>query len=290
MQAHLELLIAHRLPGRMRLRLSHDPRHSRRLADHIQKHTGIGAVRYTDETRNLLIEFDQQQITPQEIILRAGLALSTDFDMVPVRIRIQKNHDSMGSLSAFALGAILVNHLLQLLTAKAKALPAFQTATGTVTLAAVVEHIIRDFQDKGYFHPEVFSVYYLLLSFIRGEALKGATITWFLTFGRHLLEIPTGSLLLVPEKTDPSCTIHQCEYEVTVKNQKESNRFGQLLHFLPNMLFKAYRQMNLTLAIEDAFIKQMETIADSHDDVIEGLENLDQGFYLKIETQGPDNQ
>lgn len=284
MKEPLELIIAHRLPGRLRLRLSHSPKEPRLLTEHIQRHAGIWLIRYTDETHNLLIEYDQHNISPHEIIIRAGLALSTEFEMAPVRIRIQKKTESMGNLSALAFATIAANHGLRLFSGKAKGLPVLQNFTGAMTLAAIVEHIVRDFREKGAFHPEVFSVYYLLLSFIRGDILKGATITWFLTFGRHLLELPAGSLILLPEKTDPKCDIHQCEYEVTVKSENENNRLSKMLYALPNVLFKAYRQMNLTLAVEDAFIKQMETIADSHDDIIEGLENLDKGFYLKIET------
>ena len=284
MKEQLELIIAHRLPGRLRLRLSHSPKQPRRLTEHIQRHAGIESIRYTDETGNLLIEFDQHKITHQEIIIRAGLALSTEFRMSPVRIRIQKKAEGMGNLSALSFAVIAANHGLRLFLSKAKGLAVMQNLTGAMTLAAILEHIVQDFREKGAFHPEVFSVYYLLLSFIRGEILKGSTITWFLTFGRHLLEIPAGALLLVPEKTDPKCDIHQCEYEVTVKSEKDTNRLSKMLYALPNILFKAYRQMNFTLAVEDAFIKQMETIADSHDDIIEGLENLDKGYYLKIEA------
>ena len=56
-----------------------------------------------------------------------------------------------------------------------------------------------------------------------------------------------------------------------------------MMQALPNMLFKAYKEMNLSLVLEDAFVKQMEQVAESHDDIIEGLENIDHGFYLKVE-------
>jgi hypothetical protein len=253
------------------------------MADHIQSHAGVESIRYTDATRNLLIQFDQSEITPQEIVLRVGLSLSMDFDMSPVRIRIQKKYQSFGDLSTLAFAVLAANHTLQLFSTRVKASNAFQIFTGTTTLAAVIEHAIQDFRDKGYFHPEVFSVYYLLLSFIRGNILKGSTITWFLTFGRHLMEIPAGTLLLIPEKADPSCEIHQCEYEVTVRNEKDSNLVLKLMHGLPTMLFKAYKGMNFSRVLEDAFMKQMEQVADSHDDIIEGLETIDQGFYLRIE-------
>jgi len=254
------------------------------MADHIKSHTGVESIGYTDATRNLLIQFDHREITPQEIVLRAGLSLSMDYAMAPVRIRIQKKYQSFGNLSTLAFAVLAVNHTMQLFSTRAKASSVFRVFTGATTLAAVLEHAVQDFRDKGYFHPEVFSVYYLLLSFIRGNALKGSTITWILTFGRHLLEIPANTLLLIPEMADPSCDIHQCEYEVTVKNEKDSNLLLKLMHTLPNMLFKAYKEMNLSLVLEDAFIKQMEQVADAHDDIIEGLENMDQGFYLRVET------
>ena len=283
MKQDLELVMVHRLPGRIRLRLSHSPKLPDRMADHIQSHAGVESIRYTAVTRNLLIQFDQSMITPQETVLRAGLSLSMDYGMSPVRIRIKKKYQSFGHLSALAFAVLTANHTLQLFSSRAKGSSVLQIFTGATTLAAVLEHVVQDFRGKGYFHPEVFSVYYLLLSFVRGNALKGSTITWFLTFGRHLLEIPANTLLLIPEKTDPNCDIHQCAYEVTVRNEKESNRLLKMMQALPNMLLKAYKEMNLSLVLEDAFVKQMEQVAESHDDIIEGLENIDHGFYLKVE-------
>lgn len=284
MKENLELVIAHRLPGRIRLRLSHSPRQADQMADHIQSHAGVESIKYTDTTKNLLVRFDQNEITHQEVILRVGLSLSTDYDMLPVRIRIQKKNQSFGNLSALAFAVLAANHIWQLFSNNAKGSGGFQVVTGATTLAAVMEHVVQDFRGKGYFHPEVFSVYYLLLSFIRGNVLKGSTITWFMTFGRHLLEAPANTLLLIPEKADPNCDIHQCEYEVTVKNEENSNRLLKLVHAIPNMLFKAYKDMNFSLVLEDTFVKQMEDVVESHDDIIEGLENMDQGFYLKMET------
>ena len=86
------------------------------------------------------------------------------------------------------------------------------------------------------------------------------------------------------EEADPACDIHHCEYEVTVRNEKETNWLKKTMHTLPKMLYKAYKDMNLTMVLEDTLIKQMEHVADSHDDIIEGLENIDNGIYLKVET------
>jgi hypothetical protein len=245
---------------------------------------GVDSVKYTAETENLLIHFDPGEITPQEILLRAGLSLSRDFDMLPIRVRIQKTNQSVGPLSVLAFAVLAVNHVLYLFSSRNRESIFFQYVAGATTLASVMEHVVSDFRDKGYLHPEVFSVYYLVLSFFRGDVLKASTITWFLTFGRHLVELPANSLLLIPEETDPACDIHHCEYEVTVRNENEANWLLKTMHDLPSMLYNAYKKMNLGQVLEDTLIEQMEHVADSHDDIIEGLENIEKGIYLKVET------
>ena len=284
MSDQLELIVVHRLPGRLRVRFSHSPVRPHRMVDHIQGHAGIDSVKYTDETQNLLIYFDQAKISPQEILLRAGLSFSKEFDMAPVRVRIQKTNQSVGPLSALAFAVLAVNHVMVLFSNRNREPIFLQYLAGGTTLASVMEHVVQDFRDKGYFHPEVFSVYYLVLSLFRGDVLKASTTTWFLTFGRHLLELPANSLLLIPQATDPTCDIHHCEYEVTVRNENEANWLVKTMHALPSMLFKAYKDMNLGAVLEDTLITQMEQVADSHDDIIEGLENLEKGIYLKVEN------
>jgi hypothetical protein len=284
MQDQLELIIIHRLPGRLRLRFSHSPVQPDRMVRHIQGHAGIDSVKYTAETENLLVHFDQDEISPQEILLRAGLSLSRGFDMTPVRVRIQKTNQNVGPLSALAFAVLAVNHVMILFSNRNRESLFFQYLAGATTLVSVMEHVVQDFRDKGYFHPEVFSVYYLVLSLFRGDVLKASTITWFLTFGRHLLELPASSLLLIPEAADPACDIHHCEYEVTVRNENEANWLVKTMHALPSMLFKAYKDMNLGAVLEDTLIAQMEHVAESHDDIIEGLENIEKGIYLKVEN------
>ncbi len=265
------------------MRFSRAPKLPQRMVKNLRKHAGIKSIRYTEESENLLVCYDQEDITAQEILLRAGLSLSQDFDMSPVRIRIQKKNQSVGPLSALAFAVLAVNHVLYLFSRRNRESIFFQYVAGGTTLASVMEHVVEDFREKGYFHPEVFSVYYLVLSFFRGDVLKASTITWFLTFGRHLLELPANNLLVIPEQTDPTCDLHHCEYEVTVRNENEANWLVKTIHALPGMLYKAYKDMNLGMVLEDTLIEQMEQVAESHDDIIEGLENIEKGFYLKVE-------
>jgi hypothetical protein len=149
------------------------------------------------------------------------------------------------------------------------------------TLAAVLDHVYQDLKQKRQFHPEVFSLYYLVLAFIRGDVLKGATFTWFLTFARHMLEVPAGSLVVKTIKSDPTCHIRHCEYEVTVSKEKTDSTLGTFLQSLPKMVLNTYRDIDATL--EDNLLQQIMSVAESHDEVLEGLKNLKQGILLKVE-------
>ena len=175
----------------------------------------------------------------------------------------------------------MISHLFNLMFTKSHKFTALNTISSMTTLAAVLDHVYQDLKQKRQFHPEVFSLYYLVLAFIRGDVLKGATFTWFLTFARHMLEVPAGSLVIKTIKSDPTCHIRHCEYEVTVSKKKTDSTLGTFLQSLPKMVLNTYRDIDTTL--EDNLLQQIMSVAESHDEVLEGLKNLKQGILLKVE-------
>ena len=236
---------------------------------------------YTSLTRNLVVTYKPADITPEEIILRAGLAFSKDYDLCPVQIKSAEQSVTLGNLSVYAGLSLLVSHAVNLIFARSSKIGALNTVSGLTTLAAVLDHVYQDLREKKQFHPEVFSLYYLILAFIRGNVLKGATITWFLTFSRHMVEMPGGSLVIKAVKADSTCRGRKCEYEVTVSKTTTDGTIGNLLRILPQLALNTYKDMNAT--IEDSLLQQIGALAESHNEVIEGLKNLKQGILLKVE-------
>ena len=175
---------------------------------------------------------------------------------------------------------LLFNHLFRLLAPGVGQSTALTAISGAATLAAVVEHGVEDIRARGQVHPEVLAVYYLIAAFLRGNVLKGATITWFLTYARHIVEKPSAYVVVKSKKTDPTCHIHRCDHQVTVSREEADKGFGRLLRLLPQIALSAYRQGNLNL--EDSLFKQVQSIAESRHAVIDGLENLKQGIHLKV--------
>ena len=205
MKPDLNIVIVHILPGRLRIRFSHPFRKEGDLTEIIKRHPGIFFVAYTSVTQNLVVKYDPKDITTEEIILRASLAFSKDYDFCPVQIQSAERNVALGNLSLYAGFSLIISHVFNLIFAKSQKFSALNMISGVTTLTAVLDHVYQDFKEKRQFHPEVFSLYYLVLSLIRGNVLKGATITWFLTFARHLVEMPAGSLVVKTVKADSTC-------------------------------------------------------------------------------------
>ena len=235
---------------------------------------------YTSVTQNLVVKYNPKDITTEEIILRASLAFQVEYDLCPVHIQSAEQNVALGNLSLFAGFSLMISHVFNIMFTKSHKFTALNMISGVTTLLAVLDHVYQDLKQKRQFHPEVFSLYYLVLAFIRGDVLKGATFTWFLTFARHMLELPAGSLVVKTIKSDPTCHIRHCEYEVTVSKKKRMSAWYPFAE-LTKMVLNTYRDIDATL--EDNLLQQIMSVAESHDEVLEGLKNLKQGILLKVE-------
>lgn len=277
----LQLTVAHTLPGRLRLRLSHPPLKAKQTERMVMGHPGMKSAVYTESTSNLLVLYEPEEIALEEIILRTALCWSVDYQFKPIVINTSSARTPLSTLSLLSGLSLLLAHTLSVLGVKARPLSALQVIYGLGTTAAVSEHIYLDLKDKGHFHPEVLSVGYLLSSFLRGNVLKGATTAWIMTFARHLLEPPAKVLKLEATAMDPACDTHQCEYEAKISREltTQGGTMGILSH-LPNLLLGMYTDMQLTA--EDRIFKEIQKLSLDHNDVLEGLEQLQRGIRLQV--------
>jgi hypothetical protein len=279
----LEITVAHALPGRLRLLLSHPPRKPQRTERIVMGHSGIKSAVYSKYTTNLLVRYDLEEIALEEIILRTALCLSADYQLQPVIIKTSSVRTSLSALSLFSGMSLLVAHTLSLLARKNKSPTALQVICGLGTTAAVSEHIYLDLKEKGHFHPEVLSIGYLLSSFLRGNILKGATTAWMMTFARHLLEPPNKVLKLEAKAMEPDCDAQQCEYEAKISRELTTPKGAMgMLSQLPNLLLGMYTDMQLTA--EDRIFNEIQNLSRDHDDVLEGLEQLQHGIRLQVSS------
>ncbi|MGD9331633.1 MAG: hypothetical protein PVJ53_10000 [Desulfobacterales bacterium] len=277
----LQLTVAHTLPGRLRLRLSHPPLKAKQTERMVMGHPGVTSAVYTESTLNLLVLYDPEEIALEEIILRTALCWSVDYQFQPIIIKTSGARTSLSTLSLLSGLSLLMAHTLSVFGVQTRPLSTLRIICGLGTTAAVSEHIYLDLKEKGRFHPEVLSVGYLLGSFLRGNVLKGATTAWIMTFARHLLEPPAKVLKLEATAKDPACDAHQCEYEARISRESitQGGTMGILTH-LPNLLLGMYTDMQLTA--EDRIFREIQKLSLDHNDVLEGLEHLQRGIRLQV--------
>jgi hypothetical protein len=282
-KTQIKLVITHRLPGRLRLRLSHPPNHTTEMVSMVLGHPAVRSAIYTEPTSNLLIRFDAESITMEEIILRTALCLSADHQFKPIIIEITVSGTPLSTLSIVAGLSILASHMLNLLAGKTQSRSALEIISGLTTTAAVSEHIYLDMTGRAGFHPEVLSIGYLLSSFLRGNIVRGATTAWIMTFARHLLEPPSKVLRIEASAVDPSCDADQCAYEAKISREliARSGAMGILSH-LPNLLLGLYTNTQLTA--EDRIFKEIQKLSRDNDDILAGLEQLHGGIRLQVRS------
>ena len=97
-------------------------------------------------------------------------------------------------------------------------------------------------------------------------------------------------LFLAAAACFPIALIFSWKYDVTTQGILRTPALGQNERVDLRLKKTDYALLTLLIALVAAGVfdlsqrtLQMEHVADSHDDIIEGLENIDQGFYLKFE-------
>jgi hypothetical protein len=137
MKPDLTIVISHLLPGRLRIRFSHPISNEIGLTGIIKRHPGISAAAYTSITQNLVVTYDPDEISTEEIILRASLAFSKDYDLCPVQIKSAERSVALGNLSLYSGVSLIVNHVFNLIFVKSQKLATLNMISGVVTLTAV---------------------------------------------------------------------------------------------------------------------------------------------------------
>lgn len=185
--------VVHSIPGRVRVRLSHVLKDPQRLRFNLLEHEGVVSVAYTPRSGSVLVRFEGGHVTREEVILRIALLLALDYGATPVRLLTRPEVPVMGGSATYSgllIAAALAGRLFARRSTSATML---ERLAGAGTAAAVFEHGWREAKLRGYIDPEVLTLGYLLTSFMRGNYLAAAIITWVSTFGRHLIEpVPQG--------------------------------------------------------------------------------------------------
>ncbi len=177
---HFEIL--HAIPGRLRVQIE-KPIGSEQI---FRKVTGVRRCVYNPKIQTLLIEYDPDEITQNQVIIRlaAVYACEEKTELLHIKHSEEKGF-SIAPTGGLALALIGLDGLLKLTGAQLAGISGW-LSTGA-TLAAVVEHGYQELQLRGSFDPEVMSIIYLINSIGKTNTFQASLLAWIVTFGRHLV-------------------------------------------------------------------------------------------------------
>ncbi len=275
----LTVILLHQLPGRIRLKLSHPPHNENRFYDGMKAHDGVVDISFNKISKSLLITHETGHLTVEEILLRTAIALSMEYGYQPVRVSLGNETEVMTD------GAILAGLLLLAaggvqIGGRTAGLLWLNRAAGLGVAAAVVEHGWHEAREHGYIHPEVLSVGYLAASWFRGNILRGATVTWFASFGRHLLQGPEKCIDVRPlQKNYDGDEPRTYQISLAPGQYPRSPLLSWAQSFLGILGLGGIGGGSSLL------FKEIQNMAQAHDRVLEGLELQPNGIPLTFKQE-----
>ncbi len=278
MKDDLSVTLLHELPGRIRMKLSAPPSDPKRFDQAIMSHDGLEGVQFNPISKSLLVTYTIGHLSTEEIVLRAAIALSMEHEYRAVQVHLGGGDEVMTDAAIIAGLMLLAAGGVQLFN-KVGSTNWITKASGISVALAVGEHGWREAREHGYVHPEVLSVGYLLASWFRGNILRGATVTWVASFGRHLLQGPEKCIDVRPIS----------------KNYKENEPRTYQISLVPqHPRFPLLKWAHGTLGIfgltgfggtVDSLYKEIQNMAQAHDRVLEGLDLQPNGIPLTFRKE-----
>lgn len=269
--------IVHHVPGRLRLSLSRPPADFEQMVKEISLHNGVNEMKFNPITRSLLIYYNPSEIKSMEIIVRVGIYLSIESGMGAVNIFGNKTKSVFTSSDNYSLASLIVAWVAKLANFNESTYNMLTYNAGVSTIYSVLKHTISETKTSGTPHPEVISGVYLLNGLINKNILVSSTLTWIITFGRHLAS-EADNITLQAFKISDDKINGKNYYDVAIKEYNEFGHGKNLIKYLTDIV-KYFVGINHD---RSSMIQQIKTISAQHGDILEGLKYKDEMVFLRL--------
>jgi hypothetical protein len=280
MQKNPQLRIIHQIPGRIRLKMNILPENSLKMEKTVSSHPGVHEVKISPVTRTLLLRFEPETISQEELIIRAAVFLSLENDFCPIKIYSDIEVKELSNI-AFLSGFFVMSALgIKLFKRFSRIHPMLDWIAGISTAYSILDHGHRELKERGNFDPEVLSVLYLLMAFVQGNHLSASLFTWVATFGRHILELPSKNVEILPKKVGGSKK--NMQYEVVVKPINRLPGKQMLFKFLPALIMQT-SMGDSARVLQGTLLDEIKKVSKDHGEVLEGFGQLQNGMPIRIQ-------
>lgn len=183
----LTIGVVHRLPNRVRLKLSAPIKDVKTFYLGIKNNIKFLEMKYNKRLKTVTLKFSTNEIFLQEIIYRTAIAFSIENGLMPVKLVEEYEYKSISPLSMYALASIMVSYLNTFINKNdTKLQNSMNVFSMGLTVGSVFEHAYGEVKRRGMFDIEILPAMYLLKSFFTEQKLSSVLIMWLTTFGRHL--------------------------------------------------------------------------------------------------------
>ena len=244
------IVIAHKIKGRIRIKLSHPLRNGEELMKNLVKKDEIYKANYTDITKSILIEYNPYRISEDEVIIRVIALYSKSYDMIPIRLIYESKKKNLPPMACYSLVMLGIGGISKYITMNQQISDFINWAVVGTTIGAIGEHAYNEINERGYFDPEVVSVMYLINSVTKGEFLLPSAVTWLTTFGRHLIELSySGLMISVREFKNRDGNKY---FDVSVKTDNELSKGAGIIRvFLERFIELERNSMGKSFMVSD---------------------------------------
>lgn len=237
------IIILHKIPNRIRVKLSHPLKNLEDAAEIIKEQHGVTNFKYNPITKSILIKFDSLKIQEEEILIRIAILYSKGYDFNPVTIISNYIKRELPMLSYYSMISILAAGVSKVIPTT-KNIEDFLNwlAVGT-TIGAIGEHAYSEINEKGTVDPEVMSVMYLISSITKGEFITSSIITWLATFGRHIVNTSYEGISLKINEIN-NIPMKEIYYDVSVLPDQDNTK---KMSFLKTFISEIIENQNSTI-------------------------------------------
>lgn len=274
------LRVIHNIPGRVRLRLNINPVSIIAMEKMVRNHPGISKFQYNQHTKSVLVNYDSEDTSQEEIIIRVAVFISLENNLQPVRVFSDMKVREMSDSAFFSGFIILLSIASRLIPNSLGFRNIIDWAAGIGTAYSIIDHGYNEFTERGNFDPEVLSVIYLFTSFTQGKFLPSTIFTWIATFGRHLVRYSSKNVEIKP-KLLSSSEEDNPQYEVVITPINELPGRKMFFNFLPMVIINA--AMRNRGNFEGTLINEIRKVSQQHGEVLEGFGKFKNGIPIRIQ-------
>jgi len=282
MSEDLSIKVLHSIPGRIRLRLSVAPQNTDEMQETVKNHPGIDQVLFSPVTRSLLLRYDPEETSREELIIRVAVFISSEYDLTPVKVFSDTKLAEMSDTAFFSGFSIVVSVLSRLIPQTKPYRRAIDWIAGMGTAFSILEHGYQEYKERGNFDPEVLSIIYLMTSFSQNKLLLAALFTWIAAFGRHLITYSSKNVVIVPRRV-PGSPREKQQYEVVINPIHQLPGRMMLLRVLPMAIM--HTATGDQTMVHGTLLEQIQKVSLDHGDVLEGFGTFKNGIPIKMQYQ-----